>query len=184
MSSPHLEILVGMIASGKSTYALKRAKEGALVISHDALTEMLHAEYRYEGGLRNVYRQMEQGIAWAALCAGRDVVVDRTHLTRESRERWIKWARTFDSLQTFDGRGHTTPVDAIAFPVDSPLIHAMRRATSDDRGRSPETWLSVAQGHWRDMAKEPLSINEGFRAMKLVDAKGEVYFTEENKDWS
>lgn len=55
---PKIELLIGMIASGKSTYARKRADEGALVVSHDDLTQMLHACYRYEPGLKPAYRAM------------------------------------------------------------------------------------------------------------------------------
>jgi predicted kinase len=100
-----LEVLVGMIASGKSTYARRRADEGALVVSHDDLTAMLHARYRYEQGLREPYRRIEESIAWRGLDAGRDVVIDRTHLTRESRERWLKWVRGVSgSLSVGEGR--------------------------------------------------------------------------------
>src|SRR4051794_6882508 len=93
-----IEVLVGMIGSGKSTYARSRADAGALVICHDDLTEMLHARYRYEQGLQALYRGMEGSLAGAALAAGRDAVIDRTHLTRESRARWVDWIRTFRQM--------------------------------------------------------------------------------------
>jgi hypothetical protein len=38
-----MQILVGPIASGKSTFARKRATEGALIINDDALAAILHA---------------------------------------------------------------------------------------------------------------------------------------------
>jgi predicted kinase len=98
-----IEVLIGMIASGKSTYARKRADEGALIISHDALTEMLHGCYRYEEGLRESYRTMEESIAFASLSAGRDIVIDRTHLTDESRRRWIDFKNRYVNLNTFNG---------------------------------------------------------------------------------
>lgn len=164
-----IEILVGMVASGKSTYARRRAKEGALVISHDDLTAMLHAEYRYEQGLRECYRKMEESIAWAALVAGRDVVVDRTHLTAESRRRWITWASHYDSLQTFDGRGPTTPVVVVAFPIETPRVHAVRRFAADPRGRPFAEWLEVAEHHHEQVTAEPLSKDEGFAEVVIPD---------------
>lgn len=162
MTWPKLEVLIGMVASGKSTYARRRAGEGALVISHDDLTAMLHASYRYEPGLRECYRRMEESLAWAALNIGRDVVVDRTHLTRESRQRWVRWASNYDFLQTFDGHGPTTRVVAVAFPIASAEEHAYRRANHDARGRTLAEWHKVAEHHAAQAAAEPLDASEGF----------------------
>jgi predicted kinase len=87
-----IELLVGMIGSGKSTYARSHADRGSLVVCHDDLTAMLHAEYRYEPGRREMYRQMEQELVRVAIdhyCF--HVIIDRTHLTTESRVRWINF---------------------------------------------------------------------------------------------
>ncbi len=162
-----LEILVGMIGSGKSTYAGGRADAGALVIAHDDLAAMLHAYYRYELGLRECYRTMEESLAWAALNAGRDVVIDRTHLTRESRTRWVRWASdTYDSLNTYDGKGPHTAVVAVVFPIVSAELHATRRFEHDHRGRSIEEWLAVARHHHAQALAEPLSADEGFAEIR------------------
>jgi hypothetical protein len=153
-----LEILVGMIASGKSTYARKRADEGALVVSHDGLTEMLHACYRYEPELRDVYRRMEEALVDCAFRASRDVVIDRTHLTAESRNRWVSfyWNR-------FGYTNHEQhPIIAVAFPIESPETHAIRRTEHDSRGRSYGDWLKVAAHHHEQAMQEPLSDVEGF----------------------
>jgi len=157
-----IEVLVGMIASGKSTYARKRADEGALVISHDALTEMLHASYRYEESLWQAYRTMEESIAFNCLSAGRDVVIDRTHLTHESRQRWIKLRDNYVSLNTFNGREPQVSIVAVVFPVEAPAIHARRRELHDDRGRSYDEWFKVAAHHYRQIQSEPIGIYEGF----------------------
>lgn len=158
---PTLEILIGMIASGKSTYALRRAKEGALVISHDALTAMLHAEYRYEQGKRELYRYMENLLARAALQDGHDVVIDRTHLTLESRQRWISFLSGQDWYQ----------IKAIVFPIESPEEHVRRRMASDPRGRPEYEWLQVARHHYAQAMAEPFSTDEGISSVLLVDCK-------------
>jgi len=157
-----LEILVGMIASGKTTYARKRADEGAIVVCHDDITQALHCRYRYEQGLREFYRRVEEGIAFAALNAGRDVVVDRTHLTAESRRRWIRWAADYASPNTFDGRGPLVRVVAVEFPRKIAHVHARRRYEGDPRGRTFEEWSRVALHHQEQAEKEPLSAGEGF----------------------
>jgi predicted kinase len=157
---PTVEVLIGMIGSGKSTYARGRARDGALIISHDDLTAMLHAEYRYEPGLRECYRRMEESLAWAALTAGRDLVIDRTHLTRESRRRWVTWAPTY---------GPTAPVIAVLFPRFNAEWHARRRFRADPRGRTLDDWVKVARHHEEQADAEPLDWEaEGFSRRLVI----------------
>jgi predicted kinase len=146
-----VSVLVGMIGSGKSTFARKRAEAGALVVCHDSLTKMLHAEYRYEEDLRDLYRQMEEALVRLALASGKDVVIDRTHLTRESRARWVGFARSVG-----------VKVYAVKFPIEVPRAHALRRSRHDGRGRSLEQWVKVAEHHFAQAEAEPLSKSEGF----------------------
>jgi predicted kinase len=134
-----IEILCGMIASGKSTYARKRADEGALCVSHDDLTAMCHARYRI------------------AVAHGKDVIVDRTHLTRESRARWINFAKQIN-----------VQVIAVAFPVLSAVVHARRRYECDPRGRIFEEWLMVAEHHAEQARLEPLDLSEGFDRIEEI----------------
>lgn len=146
-----IELLVGMIASGKSTYAAERASDEALVVSHDALTAMLHSEYRYEQTLRETYLRMQEAIVKAAIDAGRDVVIDRTHLTKLSRQHWISIAANWG-----------VPIVAVVFPRETPETHALRRYMCDHRGRSYEDWLQVARIHEAQAIAEPYKQDEGF----------------------
>jgi predicted kinase len=146
-------LCVGMIASGKSTFARKRAKEGSIIVNHDDLTEMCHGEYRYEQGLRECYRRMEEALVREALRAGRSALVDRCHLAAESRRRWLDFANWI---------GLGSSVVAVAFPVEAPEVHARRRFEADPRGRSHEEWYMVAQHHFAQHLAEPLSESEGF----------------------
>lgn len=152
-----IELLVGMIASGKTTYARERAKQGALVVSHDDLTQMLHGEYRYEPKLKPCYRAMMVQLVHNAIVAGRDAVIDRTHLTRESRSFWL------------DIAWHSkTPIIAVVFPILMPEVHARRRFEADARGRPYEEWLAVAEHHAAQAHAEALSPNEGFREIRMM----------------
>jgi predicted kinase len=161
---PKIELLVGPIASGKSTYARKRAREGALVISHDDLTEMLHGEYRYEQTLKPVYRAMMRDIARQGLVARRDVIVDRTHLTHESRAFWIDLARNEWDV----------PIVAVAFKNEGPHRHAERRYLTDPRGRDHGEWVKVACHHDDQVVAEPIDIAEGFDSIEYRDGKEAV----------
>lgn len=159
-TSPSITLLVGMIASGKSTYARNRAERGALIISHDGLTEMLHGEYRYEQALRETYRAMEESLVELALHAGRDVVIDRTHLTRESRTRWTQVAKEMPC-----------PIRAVVFPVTMARIHAMRRWTHAARGRAFDEWFKVAIHHAKQWEAEPIADwqAEGFSESPILE---------------
>lgn len=168
---PKLELLIGMIGSGKSTYARRRAAQGALVVSMDALCHHLHAgnpvgpnACGYEPELRERYRMMEETMAFEVLFAGRDLIIDRTHLTRAARDRWIGFAtRTGMFLK------QEIPVVAVVFPIEDPEVHALHRFTDDNRGRSYEQWLAVARHHHDQAAKEPLRPEEeGFSAVQFV----------------
>lgn len=164
---PTIELLIGMIASGKSTYARRRAREGALVVSHDDLTAMLHAEYRYEQELRSCYRKMEEALAVEAIVAGRDLVIDRTHLTRESRARWVAFKH--NAMLPLDS-WKTLRIVAVTFPNFGPSAHARRRFESDPRGRSHEEWYAVAQHHHAQALAEPLDWQaERFDEIKEID---------------
>lgn len=153
-----LYVCVGMIASGKSTWARGQADKGAVVISHDDLTAMLHARYRYEQRLRQAYRDSEELLADVWLAFGRDVIIDRTHLTRESRERWTRFARRRD-----------VECVAVCFATREPEVHAYRRLYSDARGRSYEDWLGVARHHADQARLEPLDyVTEGFDDVRII----------------
>jgi predicted kinase len=156
---PTVELMVGMIASGKSTYARKRGDDGALIVCFDDLTAMLHARYRYDPELRATYRLMEEALAYAALTkAGRDVLIDRTHLTRESRARWVILAREWG-----------VPIVAVATPIMPAEVHAIRRFRADPRGRSLEDWSWVALHHAGQARAEPLESSEGFAEIRTFD---------------
>lgn len=168
-----IEVLVGPVASGKSTYARKRAAEGALVVCHDDLCRQVHAgnpvgpnACGYEPALRDCYRGIEEALAWRILNAGRDCIVDRTHLTRESRKRWLDWVRGYISLSTYEGRGPEVRVVAVTFPIERAEVHAHRRFESDPRGRSLSEWIGVAVHHAGQAEAEPLAAAEGFAEIR------------------
>jgi predicted kinase len=153
-----------MIGSGKSEYARRRAAGGALVVCRDDLCRMLHAGALggcgYEPASRERYRRMESALVREVLAAGRDAVIDRTHLTRESRGRWVALAH-----------GLGAGAIAVVFPVESPEVHARRRFEADARGRSLDDWLAVARHHAAQAAAEPISVDEGFAEIRYVERR-------------
>ena len=152
-----LEILVGMIACGKSTYAVKRAKEGAVIVNMDNIVLALHGgEYRcYDPKLKPLYWALEQQAILMALAMGKDVVVDRTNLTRDRRQRYIQLAKSVKA-----------EVYAMQFMIVDPKVHTQRRWESDARGVSRERWQEIAEGHLAEY-EEPTPA-EGFLDIIVV----------------
>jgi predicted kinase len=157
---PTVEILVGMIASGKSTYARKRAEEGAVIVEHDAIVKAVHAgRYDlYDDRLKPLYKSAERAMIEMALSQGRDVVIDRTNHTRAMRRRYIGLASSADAS-----------VIGVVFENRTAEEHANRRFESDYRGLFLSEWVSVAKQHLKEWERPTL--DEGFSALCEQDVK-------------
>lgn len=165
MSKPKIKVLVGMIASGKSTYSNKQAQGGAIIINDDAIVTAVHGgDYTlYSTDLKLLYKSVENHILHLAVAMGRDVVIDRgLSLTVNSRSRWISLARSLD-LES----------EAVVFKVEEPEEHARRRIDHSSRGHNYSYWLDVAKHH--ASIYEPVTKKEGFYTITNIDYDN--YFT-------
>lgn len=147
-----IEVLVGHIASGKSTYCRQKAKEGFIVLSDDAITNMVHGGNHdlYDKYLKPLYKSIEDNIFHTAIAMNLSLVIDRgVDVSIKSRQRWIALARSMD-----------VPISALVFEVFEPEVHAKRRFAADARGRSYEWWLKTANAHAKRY--EAPTTDEGF----------------------
>ena len=131
-----VEILVGNIASGKSTYAKERARQGAVVVSHDALVNGFHGGLytAYDAALRpTLYWPIYKASIIAAIRTRRDVVVDDRNHTEEKRGRIIEMAKA-----------NSVSVACTVFDREVPQQHAERRFETDSRGVDLDRWTQVA----------------------------------------
>lgn len=154
-----LQVLVGMIASGKSTYCQSAAKQGVICVNDDAIVNMLHADdyTLYNIDLKVLYKSIENHVISTSLAMGRSVIIDRgLNMSLAGRRRWIALARSFD-----------VPCEAILFKNDGPEAHALRRTNSDGRGYSFEYWMRVAEHH--NSLYIPPTIDEGFDSIYDID---------------
>lgn len=135
-----LELLVGPIASGKSTYCRKAAQEGAIILNDDSIVTGIHAgDYRlYKEALKPLYKTVETSVVTTALAMGLRVVVDRPNHSRKMRRRFIGLAHSLDAT-----------VQLVMFKRETPEIHGERRFKSDCRGHSLDYWVDVARVHDR-----------------------------------
>lgn len=153
-----VEILIGNIASGKSTYCQKRAKEGAIIMNDDAVVGGMHCDMYtlYSKELKPLYKAVENAIVTSAILMKRDVIIDRgMNLTPKSRRRFVGLAHSFDVNAV-----------AIVFEFCEPIIHAQRRESHDLRGYSFNYWLNVAKVKHEQFI--PPQEYEGFD--KVIDA--------------
>jgi predicted kinase len=157
------ELLIGPIASGKSTWTARRAREGAIVLNDDSLVTSLHGGHyeMYDKKLKPLYKTIPLMLAGMTILAGRDVIIDSTNLTRAVRSRWIGMAKMYD-----------VPVVGVVFDRKGPAEHAGRRTRSDDRGYDFDYWLKVARYH--DSIYEAPDASEGFDNLVPIELATEM----------
>lgn len=147
-----IEVLVGHIASGKSTYCSQRALEGCVILNDDAIVSMVHGGHYdlYNEAWKPLYKSVEDHILHIAVAMGKDVIIDRgVNISKSSRVRWIALAKCMD-----------VSVRAVSFQVFPPEVHADRRYKSDNRGHIQSYWLMVAKAH--AARYEAPELSEGF----------------------
>jgi predicted kinase len=108
-----ITILVGISGSGKSTWAheqWKKDPKGVILVNRDNIRQLLYGfteksvkEYYENDKLFALEREVtryEDTLIHEALAAGKDVIVDATHLTIQYLERFRYWNVTTE-IQTF-----------------------------------------------------------------------------------
>jgi predicted kinase len=152
-----LELLVGPIAAGKSTYCKYLAKTGAVIINDDDIVKLIHAgEYGlYDKKLKPLYKLVENQILTTAMLMDRHVIVDRPNFSKNTRSRYISLAKSFD-----------VPVKCTCFKWTTPEESARRRCSVNDRGYSYEWWLEATKRHY-SLYEEP-SMDEGFTEIQVM----------------
>lgn len=88
---PNLYLTIGLIGSGKSTWAKKMAQENSNVkiICPDKIREMLNGEYKYEKNLDNIIDLICKESVLHCIGGNYDVIVDCCNLTDKRRNVWL-----------------------------------------------------------------------------------------------
>lgn len=166
---PILELLIGNIASGKSSWTRPRTAAGWITVNHDSLVRSMHGgRYDWERQVPGLKTELGVLIVGAAGAAGRSVVVDNTNRSRNDRQPFIEAARR-SGLR----------VRAVLFPKASPETHARRRFQSDARDMSYDYWLEVARLVERDW--EPPGDEEVDELICLPANWHDLVFAEERR---
>jgi len=144
-----LIILVGNIASGKSTYVKKFPQ--AIIVNDDSIVSSVHGgDYTlYQKELKPLYKTIENTIITTALSLDRLVIIDRPNMSKQTRQRYISIAKSLD-----------VEVLCVIFPLQDPYIHAKRRFDSDNRDLTLRHWIETAER--KNVEFEHPSFDEGF----------------------
>lgn len=156
---PKIYLLVGHIASGKSTYCKNAAKAGFIIINDDSIVNLLHGDdyTLYDKNLKILYKSIESNILSMALAMGKSIVIDRgLNVSIKGRYRYLALAKSYD-----------VECHAIIVPMDTPQVHAKRRTDYDARGHDYDYWLNVAKHH-ASIYNIP-SIEEGFDKIHCLE---------------
>lgn len=139
-----LEILVGQIGAGKSTYCKSAAKQGAIIVNDDALVLALHGgDYSlYDEELKPLYKSTEHHIIQTGLSLGRRVLVDRPCHRRSTRLRYAGIAESLDCIVTY-----------VCFRRLPWGEAAQRRFDKNNRGLSLFEWQKIAEDHEKRFEK-------------------------------
>jgi predicted kinase len=138
-----LAIMIGLQASGKTTFCRQVLAATHVVVSKDAFPNSKHRQRR----------QLQ--LIGEALAAGRDVVVDNTNPSPQ------EWQPLIDI-----GRRHGARVVGYWFPPDL-AVSAARNATRQHRARVPDVGLHATLKRLR--RPQP---GDGFDRLRLVRADG------------
>lgn len=153
-----IQVLVGPVASGKSTYAKNAARNGFICVNDDDIVNLIHAnQYTlYDKSLKILYKSIENHVVGTALAMDKKIIADRgLNISVQGRKRWISLANSFDA-----------PCVAVVFQNEGAEIHAHRRFQTNSRGRTYEQWLEVALHHQKQY-QEP-KIEEGFSGIHYI----------------
>lgn len=92
---PKCTILVGVPASGKSTWLIENRPKGAWIVSTDNIIQGLADDYgfTYDQIFKETIRFADMAMVARMLIAaqnGYDLYIDRTNMSRKSRQQFIK----------------------------------------------------------------------------------------------
>ena len=136
-------ILVGPSGVGKSTWAKNKAQEeeNSIIINKDLLRTMIKDKYTFN----HLYEDLIEG--WAktlfrkAIKAGFDVILDETHLTKNSRKSIINMISQYEEL--FD---EEIKIVVVSFEY-SDLKTLFERRKNDNKGYKDKNWEDIIKAH-------------------------------------
>lgn len=157
MSQPTLTILVGNIASGKTTLSKKLSmiEQDTVVISRDAIRYMLGAgKYLFDPSLEKYVAKANIRLLRTFLNSDKNIILDEVNNTANMRNSFTTIAREYDYY-----------VRVLVMPKYS-MKYSVDRRMKDPHGDAPR---SVWEGVWK-------KFNESFEPPTLEEDVDEVVY--------
>ncbi len=143
-----LILLIGIPGSGKSTYARKLRKR---TLSLDAIRQRLYGNANILGKSSETDRELRRQLE-ALAAAGKDAVLDATHVSKTRRGRMIRLGRRL-------GYGRIVGVW-----LKTPLAECLAR--NRRRKRHVPNFVLYKMQH--DLERQPPTLDEGFDALDEI----------------
>lgn len=133
MNDRAMYIMIGVIGSGKSTWATAMAERDTniSIVSRDSIREMLNGTYHFIPDLERLVEYINRDAMFRVLMSGRSLIVDECNVTKKNRAELVNWAR-----QRFYG------IKIVGVYCPSRNGNVDRRMESP-RGYSRDLWQSV-----------------------------------------
>lgn len=132
-------ILIGMIGSGKSSWARMTAGTdfNTIRVGVDDIRNMIKDKYTFDFQLEPLVNMMKIGMIREVMLAGKNVVIDDIHLTKEGR---IKLCEMLSGPCKY-------PVEIIYVWMKCNNKRALKRRLINLRGRDEFEWRQVMLKH-------------------------------------
>lgn len=134
---PVCKILIGVPASGKSTWLMSPEDPGGTILSSDNIIDEIAYEYgmTYNEAFSTLVMFADVVLDRYALelaVAGEDVIIDRTNVSKKARRRWI---------EHFSKYGYT--FEAYFFPTPDAVEHNRRLNSRPGKNIPPDVINSM-----------------------------------------
>lgn len=129
-------LLCGIIGSGKSTWAKKKAiEDNIIIVNRDSIRKMIKGEYIFDLKYEAFIRSACYDIVTTAIDYGFNIIIDETNITKIKRKEWL------DLIDiAAQDRGIEIKISLLHFiEIQKNVDNRM----NDPRGLSREEWQSV-----------------------------------------
>lgn len=151
-----IQILVGNIGAGKSTFCKQKVKEGYVILSKDDIRYSIGAgDYIFNLEYEPIIHSIAMSMAINFMAIGVNVIIDETNMDKASRYHYLHFATTYGYKKT-----------AIVFKKLSMKESVRRRLQSNHGKTAKAVWEEV----WKrkNSAYERPNKKEGFdKILKL-----------------
>ena len=165
--SQQLIIMTGNIGSGKSLIARKYAQRGFVIISMDSIQQLMHGGIYglYDRSLKLVYHRVEEEMVLESLRAGKSVLVDRTLMYPDARNRFIRMA-------SFLSKG-SPPITIMSLNFGQGSFENLENRMKEPRGLSFKKWQDIFHVMF-ELYQRP-SLEEGFDIIQTAPNRFTCY---------